>query len=154
MNDKDIIEYLENEIKNKKLGYEYFLGQGHYPDEDIVKDIAKMQDILDLINRQKAENLELQGNLKFVRGTVARLLETSDMQQAKIEKLKEAYAVYEETTGLKQVRAEAIREFSERLKRKSRRISEYDEGGWYMDIRAVKVEDIDNLVKEMTEDTP
>lgn len=53
-----------------------------------------------------------------------------------------------------EARAEAIKEFAERLKRKSRRISEYDEGGWYMDIRAVKVEDIDNLVKEMTEDKP
>ena len=55
---------------------------------------------------------------------------------------------------LKTTKSDTIREFAERLKRKSRRISEYDAGGWYMDIRAVTVEDIDNLVKEMTEETP
>lgn len=101
---------------------------------DFLKDYA-----LDLIKRQKAEILELQGNRKFVRGTVARLLETSDKQQAMIEKLKEAYAVYEETTGLKQARADAIREFAERLKAEVL-ISDF-----------YSVEDIDNLVKEMTE---
>lgn len=66
-------------------------------------------------------------------------------QKAEIERYADIGKMYSE------VRAEAIREFADRLKRKSRLISEYDAGGWYMDIRAVKAEDIDNLVKEMTE---
>lgn len=103
----------------------------------------RIERLCDEINRQKAEIEELQGTLKFVRGTVARLLETSDEQQAKIEKLKEAYAVYEETTGLKQVRSEAIREFAERLK-----LYLFIERGG---ISTVSGKDIDNLVKEMTE---
>lgn len=36
-------------------------------------------------------------------------------QKAEIEQLKEAYSVYEETTGLKKVRAEAIKEFAEKI---------------------------------------
>lgn len=74
-------------------------------------------DVLDLINRQKAE----------------------------IERLKEAYAVYEETTGLKWARAEAIKEFAKRLKKKA-------SGGFWYEHTYVDVEDIDNLVKEMTEE--
>lgn len=77
-----------------------------------------MEHALDLINRQKAE----------------------------IESLKEAYALYEETTGLKWARAEAIKEFAKRLKAKLHldRV--------VMGCNCAFVEDvqIDNLVKEMT----
>ena len=65
--------------------------------------------------------------------------------KAEIEELKEAYAVYEETTGLKWVRAEAIKEFAERVK------DIVDEPalirGRVIDII---IDTIDNLVKEMT----
>lgn len=75
-------------------------------------------DALDLINRQKAE----------------------------IESLKEAYAIYEETTGLKWARAEAVKEFAKRLKAKLHL------DGVVMGCNCAFVEDvqIDNLVKEMT----
>ena len=52
-----------------------------------------------------------------------------------------------------QHRAEAIKEFAERLKKNARKFTEYDEGGWGCTVYAVKVEDIDNTVEEMTEET-
>lgn len=111
--------------------------------QNFAEDVAFLKDF---INRQKAETEELQGTLKFVRGTVARLLETSDKQQAKIEKLKEAYAVYEETTGLKQAREDAIRKFADWLK-----LYLFMECGG---VATVSGKDIDHLVKEMTERQP
>ena len=107
---------------------------------------------LDIINRQKAKIEELQGTLKFVRGTVARLLETSDKQQAKIEKLKEAYAVYEETTGLKQVRSDAIREFAERLKAVKYQSSDWSRGEHPYVVEEADINEI--LLEEMTEEKP
>lgn len=66
-------------------------------------------------------------------------------QKAEIESLKEAYAIYEETTGLKLARAETIKEFAERVK------DIVDEPalirGRVIDII---IDTIDNLVKEMT----
>jgi hypothetical protein len=84
-----------------------------YFDGDCIK--QRTIDAIDLINRQKAE----------------------------IEKLKEAYAVYEETTGLKQVREDAIRKFADWLK-----LYLFMERGG---VATVSGKDIDNLVKEMTE---
>lgn len=78
-----------------------------------------MRNALDLINRQKEE----------------------------IESLKEAYAIYEETTGLKLARAETIKEFAERLKQYC------VPGGDFGDpcgVLTVTDRWIDYLVKEMT----
>jgi len=47
-------------------------------------------------------------------------------------------------------KAEAVREFAEKLKReKYCRLTEYDEGGWAAERLAVKVDDIDKTVNEM-----
>ena len=66
-------------------------------------------------------------------------------QKAEIESLKEAYAIYEETTGLKWARAETIKEFAERVK------DIVDDPalirGRVIDII---IDTIDNLVQEMT----
>jgi hypothetical protein len=89
-------------------------------------------------------------------------------QHAEIERLKEAYLVYEETTGLKQAKAEAIKEYEEklhtyklhygnlrmeiarevcdRLKAKAW-IMQYCEDGIIN--RLIAETDIDNLLKEM-----
>lgn len=71
-------------------------------------------------------------------------------QQAEIERLRESYSIYEETTGLKQAKADAIREFAEMMKKSIWKKSQYADGRFYF--RAHTAEDIDNLVKEMTED--
>ena len=71
-------------------------------------------------------------------------LDLINQQKAEIERLKEAYAVYEETTGLKWARAEAIKEFAEKLKRHYVGYDRYD------DIYAHHIiDDIDFLVEEM-----
>lgn len=149
MNDNDIILGLkcladEDEILCKDCAFRY-MDRGFA----CKKNVSKAA--IDLINRQKARTLELQGDLKFVRGTVKRLLELSDEQKAKIEQLKEAYSVYEETTGLKQVRAEAIREFAERLKESAFACDVSFGFGREHCEEAVTVLEIDNLAKEMTE---
>ena len=52
---------------------------------------------------------------------------------------------------LNKVKKQAIKEFAEKLKEKScNHLVEYDEGGWSEKVSAVKVDEIDNLVKEMT----
>ena len=63
-------------------------------------------------------------------------------QKAEIESLKEAYAIYEETTGLKWARAEAIKEFAERLKKEIR-------DAYFVYEADSQCEYIHNLVKEM-----
>ena len=85
--------------------------------------------ILDLINRQKAEI----NFAKYINGkTVGKLL--SD---------------YEELQNLIQnAKAEAVKEFAERLKAHTRKMSSSDFSGEFWD-KAVLVSDIDNLVKEM-----
>lgn len=55
------------------------------------------------------------------------------------------------TMQLECERAEAIKEFAEKLKGCVMKCTEYDEGGWDSTIYAVKVEDIQSLAKEMTE---
>jgi hypothetical protein len=64
-------------------------------------------------------------------------LDLINRQKAEIEKLKEAYAVYEETTGLKQVRNDSIKKFADLLKAT---------GGLYGEIWE---SDIDRVLKVM-----
>ena len=102
-----------------------------------------LEDALDLINRQQAKIEELTGNLKFVRGTVER-------QKAEIERLQnECFCIANEreaikdciNTAVEEAKAEAIKEFAERLKEEAVTKCDWD--------NCVDVEDIDNLVKEM-----
>ena len=55
---------------------------------------------------------------------------------------------------LKTAKAGAIREFAKRLHKIARAFCEYDEAGLNCATFAVEIEVIDNLVKEMTEETP
>lgn len=91
---------------------------------------------LDLINRQKAENERLQH-------ICAELSKENEEQDR---------AIINALHRMKVVRAEAIREFAERLRKHLQKRTEYDEGGWDVDLFTVTEEDIDNLVKEMTEE--
>ena len=82
-----------------------------------------MNDAIDLINRQKAEIEVLQKRIVFWR---------EDLNY-----------------NLKKERAEARKEFAEELRSKTRKYTEYDEGGWDRDVYAVEVAEIDNVLKEM-----
>ena len=70
------------------------------------------------------------------------LLNLINRQKAEMERLKEAYALYEETTGLKWARAEAIKKFANMLK--------LDLGDMFLRSHNCVESIIDNLVKEMT----
>ena len=69
-------------------------------------------------------------------------------QQTEIESLKKAYEIYEESSGLKWAKTEAYKEFAERLKEKTKYAKQIPAGEYFV---AVDVEDINNLVKELTE---
>ena len=76
---------------------------------------------LDLINRQKAENDSLKVDLAKCSIRLDNLYKTAD-----------------------EIKSKAIKEFAERLKEKASR-------GFWNELAYADVDDIDNLVKEMTE---
>ncbi len=95
---------------------------------------------LDLIKRQKAHIETMESNLKFVRGTATRLIDEN-------ERLTKAIDNYEAClVSVEKIKANAIKEFAERLKA-------------YLLLRShgqmsvVSFENIDDLVKEITEET-
>ena len=86
-------------------------------------------------------------------------LQKAEEEIERKDRILESYALqYGTTTGkevfLLKAKAEAIKEFAERLKKNARKFTEYDEGGWGCTVYAVKVEDIDNTVEETMEETP
>lgn len=101
-----------------------------FTDDEKILSLLKMSD-------------DLYANAKLTPEEAKTLLDLINRQKAELESLKEAYAIYEETTGLKWARAEAIKEFAERLKSRASGVRV----GWH---EFVTVEGIDNLVKEMT----
>lgn len=135
MTDNDIIKGFAicNDLENgacKKCPYE----RGVH-DNSCLEDMTT--DVYSLINRQKAEN---------------------DTLKAMIEAAEDHYSplpfkgIFDEK--IKEAKDEAIKEFAERLKKNAQKFTEYDEGGWGCTVYAVKVEDIDNTVEEITEETP
>ena len=104
------------------------------------------QNALDLINRQKADVETLENNLKFVRGTLTRALDENEQLKKRLDSHCNNCRMRDRK---ERDRAEAIKEFTERLKEKSMCMVEYDEDGWGCPTRVVKTSDIDNLVKEM-----
>ena len=88
---------------------------------------------LDLINRQKAE--------------IERLKQIIDEQDKEIIKLQKRIIFWREDLNYQpeKIKSEAIKEFIDELK--NRVVNKYE----YTDIRVFK--EIDNLVKEMTEET-
>jgi hypothetical protein len=81
-------------------------------------------------------------------------LDLINRQKAEIERLKEqlnSKYKWENMLGkkIKEVKAEAIKEFAERLKEKKFELDDQNEDIFY----AVEVSDIENLVKEMVGDT-
>ena len=85
-------------------------------------------------------------------------LQKAEEEIERKDRILESYALQYGTATDKEVflqkaRAKAIREFAELLKQNPRKLTEYDEGGWDCTVYAVTVEDIDNLVNEMTEET-
>jgi hypothetical protein len=92
-----------------------------------------MREALDLINRQKAEIERLQKDINVVNNVIKNTF------LLKADKNNDPFA---------EIKAEAIKEFAERLKEKKFELNDQNEDIFY----AVEVSDIDNLVKEMVGD--
>lgn len=92
--------------------------------------------------------------------TVNTLYNLINRQKAEIERLKfenlalsqKRITMFERIGIVDNARKKSIREFLDKLKERAHNLPEYDEGGWECRISVVEVEDIDRLVKEMTED--
>lgn len=174
MNDNDIIKALEICQKAKYAGDCKYMGcpartkQGcrFYlrtdEDHDMVIPDEMFNASLDLIKRQKAEieelrkeNFELKDGYFQKRYEEAEHEELLGLRKAWRKSSMDYIDLNAEWEGkYKIAKSEAIKEFAERLKKNVRRFTEYDEGGWGCTVYVVKIEDIDNLVKEMTEETP
>ena len=90
----------------------------------------------------------LQNDIKTCDNLHKHIFDLINRKEAEIESLKRAYLDYEETSGLKWARAEAIKEFAERLKDliyPQLGISTYEKGEAFH----FCLGEIDNLVKEM-----
>ena len=73
------------------------------------------QKIFELENRLKECENGYEGTLALERAKVKELTEENERLKAENDKLREAYLVYEETTGLAQVRADTVREITKRF---------------------------------------
>ncbi len=129
------------------------------------------KETFDMLNRLKAENDDLFYKLEGVMHSVDKWLEGDELkqdevnraitmrektlqitekQQAEIEKLTEERDFYKAPSsllakGIEQIKSEAIKEFAERLKQK------YDKPLFYLGSYEQFMRKVDNLVKEMTE---
>ena len=127
--DDEIIRALEEELKTALVINHRFEESNDTENPEDHKFIALLSDTIKLINRQKAEIERLENENKI-------LSENADT--AFQDGLNEAQDLYAEQIR-REIRAEAIKEFAERLK------TEMSFG------RYIQVDQIDNLVKEMTE---
>lgn len=102
------------------------------------------QKALDLITRQQSEIERLQNILMCFIGALGKVRKIDDIDEISLiplmSELNKQYRA--------ELKAEAYKEFAERLKRNTRKMSSSDFGGEFWD-KAVLVSDIDNLVKEM-----
>lgn len=79
------------------------------------------------------------------RWLILELANRYEMAQVEIKRLKEAYLAYEETTGIKKAKVEAIKEFADRLKNRT-----HEEAYSVFDsVDSVYDEDIDLVLAEM-----
>ena len=120
---------------------------------------------IDLINRQKAENLSLQNKVELLEQAMKMSKEDSNKsaksamevirkQEAEIKRLECSAKQWEETArqlyiSKENIKAEAIKEFAERLKEHKIDIDVSFGYGKEVYTEAVAVIEIDNLVKEM-----
>lgn len=142
MTDNEIIKAWENEIH-----------LAEYVDSDYCSnvEVSLIKETINTFNRQKAENEDLKAkNNTLTHDNIACYDEVLKLK-AEIERLRgnnkalrlalDLYKGWEE-----KAKAEAVKEFAERLKKKSIGNYDWNKKDWCW---SVKVEDIDNLLKEM-----
>lgn len=117
---------------------------------------------LDLINRLQAKLDEAEDTIQFADKELKKANTEIERLEAEIDKqyeIAEANVRAEIASGgtschwcEDKVRAEAYKEFAERLKDKHRRITDYDEAGFGAQIFIVEERVIDNLLKKLVGD--
>ena len=127
MTDNDIIKALEEE-KKYVMGLQHRLECHGEETPGLIKNCVLLSNTLNLINRLKAE-----------------------IEQWKEEANKYQNLWCEAVMDVQTAKAEAVKEFAERLNHRVGKYTEYDEGGWDSTIWAVKIEIINSIMKEMTE---
>lgn len=133
MTDKEIVKAKKLLKKLEEAYNAYYDTSKSMPydlDTTIRETAICLEHSIDEINRQKAE--------------IERLQQKYELSEAEREANVKGF-----TETLKTVRAEAIKEFAERAKMLK---CHYSETEYTFDFDGVTVDDIDNLVKEMTED--
>lgn len=132
MSDNEIIKALERQAKNMLDGYQTYLEHGGKRDEALEQDVDSWSAAINLINRQRAE-IERLENI------------ASNVAQRYLDKHAQYIAALSEGD---EIRAEAIKEFAERLSNKIFPYGMPDNGNYGINAKAIKMA-IDNLVKEM-----
>ena len=97
---------------------------------------------LDLFNRQEQENESLKAEVERWRNECGH---QSTLWSKHFESIFE--------TAKETIKAEAYKEFAEKLKEKKRKMLDYDEAGFSSKITVVSIEKIDNLLNELVGDT-
>lgn len=147
MTDNEIIKALEEERAMLDNGYSTYLMYGGKKDAQMEKEIDLISNALDLINRQQAE-IERLNNLKRFEKFICERIHTDKERNltwifATKEAEQEAFEQeLEKLFDISTTRAEAIKEFAERLKKRLK-----GNGGLYS-VTTMNAQ-IDNLVKEM-----
>ena len=104
---------------------------------------------LDLINRQKAENKSQSIMIKMLKSSIEDYKNSYINQKAEIERLKESLNIELENFATEydnKIKAEAYKEFAERLKEQA---EVYTDSAEDVFILAVGISKIDNLLKEL-----
>lgn len=158
LTDNEIVKALECCIKVKTLadcknigcpaltsqGCYYFLRTDEYCEGVIFIEIIK--DALDLINRLQAEVERLKSDVSVSKDAYMSMKDRYEYEKEKVEKAKQKCIGI--AKALKTAKAEAYKEFADRLKEKSKQGKGYL-GNVY---HSVDVAEIDNLLKEMVGD--
>ena len=115
-------------------------------DTDVSEWAESLKIILNEYNRQKAEIESLNIELQSMRSAANSYKTHYEKAQTEIERLQkniDGLNIFT-TNHMKVIRLQAIKEFADRLKERA-------DSGFWQEHSYVDVDDIDNLVKEMTE---
>lgn len=107
---------------------------------------------IDLVTRQQAENENLKVELQSMRGAANSLKMHYEGAQAKIKRLKESLNIELENFATEydnKIKAEAYKEFAERLKEKSRKVEMVCSGALVQRDYTISEKTLDNLLKKL-----
>ena len=138
MTDNEIIKAFKDLLNEQVDGYTDHVETGGERYEFIEKELELLKETDNLINRQKAEKAEQQSEIAILKDSNKNLQELYYTEREKVKKAKQK--VIDIAKALKTAKAEAYKEFAERLKERAKA------NEWNGTICGL---DIDNLKKEL-----